>query len=229
MSTTLKAGWLKDSQGNKFAPKTMSSQVIKDDGTLLEDKINLDLSELKQYTDEELAKKADKEHDHEITDVNGLQSALDEKDIAIENVKADAANMSVAILAEAQKGIEEVKTDLDALEDVVNDKANTTHSHVITDVTNLQDALDEKVSISRTINGKELSSNITLSASDVDAYSKTEINDMEFITTDDIDTICMSTSESALILISQEKYDELVRTGTVDENKYYMVTGKGME
>ena len=229
MSTTLKAGWLKDSQGNKFAPKTMSSQVIKDDGTLLEEKINSDISELRQYTNDELAKKADKEHDHVITDINGLQSALDEKDIAIENIKADAANMSVAILAEAQKCIEEVKTDLDALEDVVNNKANTTHSHVITDVTNLQDALDEKVSISRTINGKELSSNITLSASDVDAYSKTEINDMEFITTDDIDTICMSTSESALILISQEKYDELVRTGTVDENKYYMVTGKGME
>lgn len=169
MSTTLKAGWLKDSQGNKFAPKTMSSQVIKDDGTLLEEKINSDISELRQYTNDELAKKADKEHDHVITDINGLQSALDEKDIAIENIKADAANMSVAILAEAQKCIEEVKTDLYALEDVVNNKANTTHSHVITDVTNLQDALDEKVSISRTINGKTLNEDINLSASDVGA------------------------------------------------------------
>lgn len=79
MSTTLKAGWLKDSQGNKFAPKTMSSQVIKDDGTLLEEKINSDISELRQYTNDELAKKADKEHDHVITDINGLQDALDEK------------------------------------------------------------------------------------------------------------------------------------------------------
>ena len=65
MSTTVKAGWLKDNQGNKFAPKTMSSQVINDDGILLEEKINLDLSELRQYTNDELEKKADKEHSHE--------------------------------------------------------------------------------------------------------------------------------------------------------------------
>lgn len=30
---TVKAGWLKDSQGNKFAPKTLISQVINEDGT----------------------------------------------------------------------------------------------------------------------------------------------------------------------------------------------------
>ena len=43
---------------------------------------------------------------------------------------------------------------------------------------------------SRTVNGKALSSNITLSATDVGAYTKAEIDDYEFITVDDIDTIC---------------------------------------
>ena len=38
MSTTVKAGWLKDEQGNKFAPKTLSSQVIDDStGNSLDD------------------------------------------------------------------------------------------------------------------------------------------------------------------------------------------------
>ena len=33
MSTEIIAGWLKDNDGNKFAPKTLVSQVINDDGT----------------------------------------------------------------------------------------------------------------------------------------------------------------------------------------------------
>jgi hypothetical protein len=41
-----------------------------------------------------------------------------------------------------------------------------------------------------TINGKALSSNITLSASDVNAYTKSEIDNLELITVDDIDAIC---------------------------------------
>ena len=39
MSTTVKTGWLKDKDGNKFAPKTLTSQVQTSDGVLLEDKL----------------------------------------------------------------------------------------------------------------------------------------------------------------------------------------------
>lgn len=46
MSTTVKTGWLKDKEGNKFAPKTLTSQVQTSDGILLEDKIKEDLSAL---------------------------------------------------------------------------------------------------------------------------------------------------------------------------------------
>ena len=40
MSTTVNYGWLKDKNNNKIAPKTLSSQVITNDGTSLEDKID---------------------------------------------------------------------------------------------------------------------------------------------------------------------------------------------
>ena len=79
----------------------------------------------------------------------------------------------------------------------VNGKANSTHTHSINDVTNLQSNLDAKVPTSRTINGKALTGNITLSASDVSAYTKAQIDAMEFITVSDIDTICGTTIQNA--------------------------------
>lgn len=44
MATTVKTGWLHDKNGDKFAPKTLTSQVQTNDGVLLEDKIQSDLS-----------------------------------------------------------------------------------------------------------------------------------------------------------------------------------------
>ena len=51
-------------------------------------------------------------------------------------------------------------------------KANTEHTHEIADVTDLQSALDAKVPTSRTVNGKALSADITLTAADVNADAK---------------------------------------------------------
>lgn len=48
-------------------------------------------------------------------------------------------------------------------------KANSSHSHAISDITSLETTLNGKVPTSRTINGKALNANITLSASDVGA------------------------------------------------------------
>lgn len=44
MSTTVNTGWLNDKNGDKFAPKTLSSQVMTADGISLENKIENDLS-----------------------------------------------------------------------------------------------------------------------------------------------------------------------------------------
>ena len=46
--STIKTGWLKDRDGDKFAPKTLISQVQTSDGTLLEDKIQSDLDAAKE-------------------------------------------------------------------------------------------------------------------------------------------------------------------------------------
>ena len=45
MSTTVKTGWLNNKNGDKFAPKTLTSQVQTSDGVLLEDKIQADIDE----------------------------------------------------------------------------------------------------------------------------------------------------------------------------------------
>lgn len=92
-------------------------------------------------------------------------------------------NSSSKVLSAAQGVV--IKGLIDAL-----DAELDSHTHDMADVSGLDSALDAKVPISRTINGKALTANITLSASDVSAYTKTEIDNMELITADDIDTIC---------------------------------------
>ena len=47
MSTTVKTGWLHNKNGDKFAPKTLISQVQTSDGISLEDKIQTDLDAVK--------------------------------------------------------------------------------------------------------------------------------------------------------------------------------------
>ena len=46
MSTTVKTGWLKDAQGNKFAPKTLMSQIYDGDGSSFEEYIDQKISEI---------------------------------------------------------------------------------------------------------------------------------------------------------------------------------------
>lgn len=62
MSTTVKTGWLNDKNGDKFAPKTLTSQVQTSDGTLFEDKLQTDLDTIlataQAYTDTKTAELA---------------------------------------------------------------------------------------------------------------------------------------------------------------------------
>lgn len=57
----------------------------------------------------------------------------------------------------------------------------------------IQTQLNAKVPTTRKINNKALSSDITLSAGDVGAYTKAEIDAYNLITVQDIDTICGNT------------------------------------
>lgn len=50
--STIKTGWLLNKSGEKFAPKTLLSQVSTDDGVLLEQKLEDDFNEIRTYINE---------------------------------------------------------------------------------------------------------------------------------------------------------------------------------
>lgn len=63
--------------------------------------------------------------------------------------------------------------------DAVGIKANKEHTHAISDVTDLVDTLNGKVPTSRKVNGKSLSADITLSASDVGAATPDNVSEAQ--------------------------------------------------
>jgi hypothetical protein len=98
-------------------------------------------------------------HKHNISDITDYKIDTSLSSTSTNPVQNKVLNAEFDAISEA----------MDVLELSIDDKANTTHIHTIANVTNLQSTLDEKVPTSRTVNGKALSSNISLSASDVGA------------------------------------------------------------
>ena len=112
-----------------------------------ETKANAALASAKSYTDEQVA------------------FLLDNSTEAVDSIKELAEAM-----AENDNNV------VTSLTEAIGKKADKSHTHAISDITSLQSSLNGKVSTTTTVNGKALSGNITLSASDVGAYSKTEID-----------------------------------------------------
>lgn len=69
----------------------------------------------------------------------------------------------------------------------VSTKANKTHDHAISDVSGLQSALDGKSALGHTHNISEVNE---LSSTLNNLYTKNEIDNMVFVSVDDIDAIC---------------------------------------
>lgn len=124
-----------------------------------------------------------------INNNKGTLESLTTSKVNVSDIVDNLTTSNASKVLSAKQGVA-IKTLIDDLQAAVDEKANSTHTHSISNVTNLQSLLDAKVPTTRTINGKALSANITLSASDVSAYTKTEIDNMEFITVADIDAIC---------------------------------------
>lgn len=116
MSTTIKTGWLNDKDGNKFAPKTLTSQVQTSDGILIEDKIQADLDAAKAEILENVSIPVD----------NALSSTSENP---VQNKVLDAE-------------FNAINTAMDEIEQSVDGKADAEHSHIISDVTDLQSNLD---------------------------------------------------------------------------------------
>lgn len=112
MSTTVKTGWLKDKNGDKFAPKTLISQVQTNDGILLEDKIQADLEEA--ITNVSI-------------DVDTELSPTSTNPVANSTLNAE---------------FEAITAIMNTLEGSIAGKANSSHTHNISDVTDLQSNLD---------------------------------------------------------------------------------------
>ena len=67
---------------------------------------------------------------------------------------------------------------------VADGKADAIHNHAISDITSLETSLNAKVPKTRTVNGKALSANITLSADDVEAVPTTRTINGHELTSD---------------------------------------------
>lgn len=104
-----------------------------------------------------------------------------QKEISFANIAGnpeDNQALSSALDGKANVSHDHTISDVTGLQAALDGKANVVHSHDISDVTGLQSSLDNKVPTSRTVNGKALSSNINLIASDIgiNAISDSVIN-----------------------------------------------------
>lgn len=147
------------------------------------------IDEIKSYVDGVASTKANSSHSHSISNVTNLQSSLDSKQATI---TGGATTITGSNLAVSRALISDWSGKV-----AVSDVTSTELGYLDGATSNIQTQLNGKAPTTRTINGKALSSNITLSASDVSAYSKSEIDNYQFITNDDIDEICNATIVNA--------------------------------
>ena len=103
-----------------------------------------------------------------INNNKGTLESLTTSKVNVADIVDNLTTNSTDKVLSAAQGVA-IKNLIDALQTEVDGKAASVHTHAISDVTNLQSSLEAKVPTTRTVNGKVLSENITLSASDVGA------------------------------------------------------------
>ena len=92
--------------------------------------------------------KASVTHNHVITNITGLQVALDGKaSVTHSHVIADVTGLQVVLDSKASVTHSHVIANITGLQTALDSKASVTHSHVIADVTGLQVVLDSKASV----------------------------------------------------------------------------------
>lgn len=119
----------------------------------------ISLSKLSKFLDNLKETFAPLFHKHTISDITDFTIDKELSSTSTNPVQNKVINDELEAISEA----------FAVYESALDDKADESHNHIISDVTNLQSVLDGKVPTTRTINGKALSSNITLSAPDVGA------------------------------------------------------------
>jgi hypothetical protein len=125
MSATINTGWLKGKNGVKFAPKTLSSQVITNDGIALEEKIAADLNEIKTYIDETVSgNEGGGPHDHNDTyyTESEIDSMLSTTASTIKDDLLNGAGEAYDTLRELGELIDENTDAIEALEIIATNK-----------------------------------------------------------------------------------------------------------
>jgi hypothetical protein len=90
-------------------------------------------------------------HGHAISDVSGLQTALDAKAAASHShAIADVTGLQTALDGKAASSHAHAVADVTGLQTALDGKSNVGHGHAISDVSGLQTALDGKASTSHT-------------------------------------------------------------------------------
>lgn len=197
-----------------MAKKYLSLERLKEYDDLIKAKIDEGDDSAKTYTDEKIALLMNNSSDA-VDSIMELVTAMEEN----EDVVA-ALNTAVGKKVDKVNGkglstndlTDTLKSNYDTAYSHVSNK-NNPHGVTLSQLgvtataaelnymdgvtSNVQTQLNAKVPTTRTVNGKALSSNITLSASDIGSYSKTDIDNMVFITVEDIDDICGATIQSA--------------------------------
>lgn len=129
MSEIINMGWIRDNNGDKFAPKTLISQVQTNDGVLLDDKLQTDMNtlkdEVKAYADTVASNKSDKNHNHD-----DLYEKKEDADAKLNEAKGYTDGK---ILAEANAREEGDKETLNSAksytDEKVSGKADSSHTH----------------------------------------------------------------------------------------------------
>lgn len=144
------------------------------------------LSRLQTFLENLSNKFAALSHKHKMSDIT---------DYKVDTALSSTSNNPIANSA-VDAEFEAIATAMNALDLAIDGKANAIHSHAISEVTNLQTSLDAKVPTSRTVNGKALTTNITLSASDVGAAASSHDHNGLYYTETEIDTKLASKSDT---------------------------------
>lgn len=100
---------------------------------------------------------APEDHTHEISDIDGLQTALDGKsDDGHTHTIGDVDGLQTILDNKSDDGHGHVISDVTGLQTALDGKSNTGHVHAIADVTGLQTALNDKAYIGRADNWFEM-------------------------------------------------------------------------
>lgn len=141
MATTINVGWLNDYNGDKFAPKTLSSQVMNSDGSLFEESI-------KTYVDETIdgvntsinniingttkvkeaihAENADTSNHADSSDMATNAEMANSSTKATQDASGNIITSTYETKTDAQSKLEEA---MEYTDSAVSGKANTVHSH----------------------------------------------------------------------------------------------------